>query len=162
AEFARALQLDPLQLEAIGGLTALDFESKRQDEAIARLNQLVERAPKNPGLLLIAARAQAAVGKLDTAEALLTRTIHVDPGARAAYAMRGRVYLTQNKMDAARAQFERLAATQEKPVGPLTLHGMIDLAANRVGEARDAFERVLKLDAQAPVAANNLAWIYAE
>jgi tetratricopeptide (TPR) repeat protein len=76
--------------------------------------------------------------------------------------MLGRLYLAQNRLDAARAQFEKLVAVQEQPVGALTVLGMIDQMQNRTSDARQAFERALKLDAHAAVAANNLAWIYAE
>ena len=162
AAFDRALELDPFQLEAVGGLTTLDFAVERRKEAVARLDGLVERAPKNPGLLLIAASAHGAVNDLGRAETLLLQTIEIDPGAMPAYSLLGKIYLKQNRMDSARAQFEKLANSQERPVGPLTIVGMIDQAQNRTAEAKQVFERVLKLDAQAGVAANNLAWISAE
>lgn len=44
----------------------------------------------------------------------------------------------------------------------LTFIGMIDQSQNRTAQARQAFERVLTMDPRAAVAANNLAWIYAE
>ena len=160
--FNRAIALDPFQLEALGGLTALDIRSQHQSEAMARLNALLDRAPKNSGLLMIAAGAYSSANDLAHAEALLLRAIEIDPGLLAAYAMLGRVYLSENRLDAARTQFERVAKEQERPVGALTVLGMIDQIQNRVPEAQQAFERALKADPHAGVAANNLAWIYAE
>ena len=40
--------------------------------------------------------------------------------------------------------------------------GLIYQMQKRTDEARQAFERVVALDPKAPIAANNLAWIYAE
>jgi tetratricopeptide (TPR) repeat protein len=65
-------------------------------------------------------------------------------------------------LDAARAEFETLAAGQDRPVGALTVIGMIYQVQNRGADARRQFERVVSLDANAAVASNNLAWIYAE
>jgi Flp pilus assembly protein TadD len=39
---------------------------------------------------------------------------------------------------------------------------MILQAQGKTGAARERFERVMRFDASAPVAANNLAWIYAQ
>jgi putative PEP-CTERM system TPR-repeat lipoprotein len=160
--FNRALAIDPFQLEALGGLTALDIRARHQSEAIARLKALLDRAPKNSGLLMIAAAAYSSANDPAPAEALLLSAIEIDPGLLAAYSMLGRVYLTENRLDAARAQFEKVAREQERPVGALTLLGMIDQIQNRIPEAQQAFERALQADPHAGVAANNLAWIYAE
>jgi Flp pilus assembly protein TadD len=40
--------------------------------------------------------------------------------------------------------------------------GLIHQMQKRTGEAQRAFERVVVIDPKAPIAANNLAWIYAE
>ena len=162
AEFTRALELDPLQIEAATGLTSLDFAAGQKPAALARLDAMVARAPKNSSVLITAAGAQAAAGALPAAEALLIRAIEADPAAMNAYSLLGRIYLAQKKLDAAREQFEKLAARQEKPVGALTLIGTIQMMQNRNGDAQQTFERVIQLDPKAPVAANNLAWLYLE
>ena len=54
------------------------------------------------------------------------------------------------------------ATRQSRPVGALTDSGTILQAQGKVQEARERFERVIGIDPGAAVAANNLAWIYAE
>jgi Tfp pilus assembly protein PilF len=76
--------------------------------------------------------------------------------------MLGQTYLRQNRLDEARAEFDRLATRQSRPVGALTISGTILQSQGRVQEARERFERVISIDPSAAVAANNLAWIYAD
>ena len=162
AAYNKAIERDPLQLEAIEGLTSLDFKAQHGPAAIARLDSLVERAPRNAGLLMLSAAAYASVKDLPRAEQALLKALEVDPALMPAYATLGRIYLAQHKLDAAKSQFEKLIAAQEKPIAALTMVGMIEQMQSRLPEAEQVFQRVLRLDPRAGVAANNLAWIYAE
>jgi cellulose synthase operon protein C len=160
--FNRAVELDQVQLEAIGGLTALDFQAGRQQDAFTRLEALVAKAPRDPGALLLAANAYGADKNFTRAETLLVTAIEVDPASIDAYSMLGRLYLAQKRLDAARTQFEKIAARQEKPIGALTLIGTIDMFQEKTADAQKTFEKVIGIDPKAGVAANNLAWIYLE
>lgn len=160
--FERALTLDPLQLDAIGGLGALDVKAGRVAEARSRIETLVAGAPRNAGLLLVGARTFHMTKNPTRAEALLVQAIAADPATLSAYSMLGQLYLAEGRLDAARREFERLAERQTRPVAALTMVGIIQqMQGNSVG-ARGTFERVLRIDSHAAVAANNLAWIYTE
>jgi len=162
AEFDRALQLDPKSMEALGGLVALDVSGRKFPEARARVDAIVASPTAEPAALMLAARTYAATGDLPTTEKTLRRVLAADPSYLSAYAALGQLYARQGRLDAALTEFETLAQRDPKPVAALTLVGMILEAQGKRAEAQKKFERVLQLDAQAPVAANNLAWIYAE
>ena len=59
-------------------------------------------------------------------------------------------------------QFQALAVKQPQSVPAHTMIGMILQAQHRDDDAIPSYERALKIDPSAPVAANNLAWLYAE
>jgi len=160
--FRRALELDPLELEAVHGIVAIDLSAGRREAALGRLRTLLEQAPNNAGLLAIAGGANLASANLDEAEKLLTRAIAADPNTLDAYSNLGQVHLRQRRIEDARRAFERRAEREERPVSSLTMVGLIFQMQKRTDEAQKTFERVVALDPKAAIAANNLAWIYAE
>jgi tetratricopeptide (TPR) repeat protein len=160
--FERALQIDRTSREAIGGLVALDLAAKRYPAALARVDEAVAQSAANPSMLMLAARAYATTGDLQRAEALLRQLLAADPAYLDAYSALAQLYVKQGRLDAALLEFEQLAKRQPRPVAALTLTGIILQGQGKNAEARDRFVRALELDPDAPVAANNLAWLYAE
>ena len=161
-EFERALALQPDLLEATSGLVALDLSTRQFEAARARVAALTTRPDTKPPALMLAARTYAATGDLKTSEELLRRVLSDDPSYLPAYAGLGQIYAKQGKLDAALNEFEAMARRDPKPVTALTLAGMLLEAQGKTAPARERYERVMQLDSSAPVAANNLAWIYAQ
>jgi tetratricopeptide (TPR) repeat protein len=162
AEFAKALELNPDSIEAFAGQLSVDLKERNGNAARARLTQRLAAGNPPVELLLLAARTYFALNDLKETEALLRRAIEIEPSSLPAYSMLGQTYLRQNRLDDARNEFDRLAARQSQPVGALTASGTILQAQGKVQEARERFERAVGIDPGAAVAANNLAWIYAE
>jgi tetratricopeptide (TPR) repeat protein len=161
-EFERALQLTPGSLQAIGGLVALDLAAKKPEDARARVEAVANTPNARPAGLMLAARTYAATGDLKTAEQLFRRVVSEDPTQLAAYSALGQIYAKQRRLPEALAEFEKVAQRDPKPVAALTLAGIImEAQGNRAG-AQQHYERVVQLDPNAAVAANNLAWMYAE
>jgi tetratricopeptide (TPR) repeat protein len=160
-EFERAVQLDPAGLDSLGGLIALDLTARNFAAARSRVDARLAVAT-TPALLVLAARTYGASGDVSAAEKYLRRAIDLDGGYLSAYGALGQLYVSQGKLDEARTEFEALAKQSQKPVGALTMLGMILQAKGDIDGARDRFERALQIDPEAGVAANNLAWIYAE
>jgi tetratricopeptide (TPR) repeat protein len=160
--FERALELNPDQIDAIAGLVGLDLESDQPAAARSRVEARLSQRPDDSSLLMLAARTYLASKDKKAAEQTLRRAVDVDSANLQAYMMLGQLYASEGRLDEARAKFERLATLQPKGVPAHTMAAMILHMQNKVDEARARYERVMEIDPQAAVAANNLAWLYAE
>jgi predicted Zn-dependent protease len=72
------------------------------------------------------------------------------------------VLLAAGKLDAARAEFDQMSQRDPKNVAAQTMAAMIVHSQNKTADAKKRYETILNADPTAAVAANNLAWIYAE
>jgi tetratricopeptide (TPR) repeat protein len=161
AAFERALTLAPSSMEAIGGLTALDLSTGNVAGARARIDaRLATNA--TPALLVLAARTYAASRDLAAAEGFLKRAIEKEPTLLPAYGMLGQLYMVQRRFGDAKRELAALASRQTRPVGALTMIGVIFQLEGDTGKAEEHYRKALALDDKAAVAANNLAWLYAE
>ncbi len=160
-EFERALVLEPGNVEALGGLIALDLAAKNYAAARARIDKQLA-AGTTPVLLGMAARTSAAANDLASAERFLRQAIELDPSYLEAYGALGQILVVEGKLPQARAEFETLVQKSPKSVGGLTMIGMLLQASGDSKGAAARFEQALRVDPDAAVAANNLAWIYAE
>ena len=162
AAFSRAQELEPNSEIALAGLISQDVSEKKSDAVRARLESALAKSPKSPAVLMLAGNAYGAIGDHEKAEAAYQRLIQVDPGNMDAYGKLAIMYHGQQRLDEAKTKYEELARHQDKPVAAMTLLGMIfELQNDRKG-ARARYERALELDHNAGIAANNLAWIYAD
>jgi putative PEP-CTERM system TPR-repeat lipoprotein len=161
-EFERALAVQPDLLEASAGLVALDLSMRRVDDARARVDTLVKTPSAKTAAIMLAARTYAATGDLKKSEQLLRRALSADPSQLAAYAALAQIYAKQGRLDAALVELDALVQRDPKSVPALTLAGMILESQGKTADAQARFERVMQVDAEAPVASNNLAWLYAE
>jgi tetratricopeptide (TPR) repeat protein len=162
AAFTRALAMDPTFVPALAGMNQLDLQEKRVDQVRARMADALRAKPKDTGVLILASRTYGSIDDWAAAEKMLQQVIAVDPNHLDAYSMLGRIYARQQRLDEALAQFEKMAEKQPKSVTAHTVAGMLLDMQKRTSDAQKKYERALEVDPRAAVAANNLAWIYAE
>jgi tetratricopeptide (TPR) repeat protein len=162
ASYERALELSPGFLEAVGGLTYLDLAAKNFPQAITRLESEISKQPNNAALLIMLARAYGAAGNYAKEEEALRRAVSVDPRFATGYSLLAQFYLRRNRLDEARAEFEGIAKRDPSNVQARTLVGMLLDQQGKRDEAQKVYEAAVNGTDNAPVAANNLAFIYAE
>jgi tetratricopeptide (TPR) repeat protein len=160
--YEEALQKNAGELDALSGLATIEARSGQLDRSRARLSEQLGRTPDNTPLLTLAAQVDLRAGDFASGEQRLRRVIQIDPANQRAYALLAQAYLKQKKLDEARQQFEGIAQREPKSVGAYIMIGTIFDAQNRPDDAARAYRRALELDPGAPVAANNLAYGYAE
>jgi putative PEP-CTERM system TPR-repeat lipoprotein len=160
--YEKAAVLDPGNGEALAGLIGIDITQKNLQSARVRIDTALATAPANPDLLVLAGRTYARVGDPAAAEAAFKKVIEIHPQVLQAYGMLAQLYISQRRMDQALAEFDRVAAKDQKAVGARTMAAMILDSQGKKAEASHRYEQVLQIDPEAAVAANNLAYIYAE
>lgn len=161
-ELERVLVLDPGSIEALNELTALDVAERRFDAALDRLNPFLAKSPGSATLNVLAARVHLGQGDAESAERLLGLAVDggsPDPGA---LSLLGQLAVQQGRSDEGVAFYDRLAAAMPNPANALTMAGMVRQQQGRLEEAQERFERALQADPDAVLAANNLAWLYAQ
>jgi tetratricopeptide (TPR) repeat protein len=162
AAFENALRKEPTSPDALDRLLWLDVQERKLGPARARIEAAESAAPRNAALKVIAARTYASTGDLPAAERSLKQAIEVDPNSLQAYDGLARVYAMQQRLPEASAEFDTLAQRQPKAIGPRVLAGVLLQLQNKPDEAKIRYQKALEIDPRAAVAANNLAWLYAE
>ena len=160
--YERAYELQKNNIEALAGLSALDLAEKKGDAARQRIEAIVSAEPTNSAAQLLAARVYVSLNELDRAEQTLRGVIERDPSNLGAYGQLARLYLGQNKLGQAQAEFDRIAERAPSATGPRTIAAMIAEMQNNRPDARRRYEEIMTIDPRAAVAANNLAYLYAE
>jgi tetratricopeptide (TPR) repeat protein len=136
--------------------------AKTPAPAISRLEAEIARQPNNAALFGLLARVHGLTGSPAKEEQTLRQAVSVDPRFTAGYEMLAQLYLRQRRTDDARAEFEAMAQRDPSAVVPKTMMAMLlDLQGKR-DEAKKVYEATVRGTDNAPVAANNLAFIYAE
>ena len=163
ASFHEALRAAPDSIDARSGVVAADLAERNIDAARARVAAWQQAARGDQRLRVLAGRIELAAGDTAAAERILKEVIAVDSSQLEAYEMLGRAYASQGRVEQAVQQYEVLA--QRSPAaasGARTMIGMLHESRKDRAAARAIYEQVVASDARAGVAANNLAWMYAE
>jgi tetratricopeptide (TPR) repeat protein len=158
----RALAQDDRQQEALTTLVTLDLAQKQPQRAIARIEALTRKYPEDAPVWELAGRAYATIGDDKQSEIALRKAMDLDPSRMQVYFLLSQLYARQNRLAAALKELDRLEQLNPKAVGPSTLAGMLLDAQGRAEEAKERYRRALERNPRAAVAANNLAWHYAD
>jgi len=160
ASYERALKLDPSDIDAATALVLLDYSGGKKSEAIARVQAMLSRRNRDEASLLLAARAYAGGGDLKQSEAAFLEALDRNSSRLSTYAQLGELYRRQNRLDDAVKQFERVLERDPKSVAASTMLGMLHEQRGDRTAAEREYKRTLSINARAPIAANNLAWLY--
>lgn len=152
-------------VEAISGLVGLEVRAKQIAAAVARVDaEIAEQGNgSSPELLALAAQVYALAGRGDRSEVALRRAVAADPRFSRGYAMLAQLYMQQQRLDDAKAEFLGMVKRDAMDATSRTMVGVILQTQGKRDEAKRWYEETMSaLPQQAPIAANNLAYIYAE
>jgi len=177
----RALALDRANFQALQAIVNLSAAEGRLPEARARLEQLIAEQPQSAALHFLRGDAYRKGGgetqpDPQRAEESLRRAVELDPEYMAAYSALGEIYFAlamranaESRSDAAAqltdraiAEYRKIAERRPDDVTALRSIGLIEAGRNNLQSAADYYRRVLSIRPDEPVAANNLAMLYAD
>jgi len=102
------------------------------------------------------------MGNLDAAEDYLKRTLQRSPENYSAYVQLGSLYARRQKVPEAITFFNTAVKMHPSDVGSWTMLGMLYQEMGDLAKAEESYNRALEVEPNAGVAANNLAWLYAD
>ena len=160
--FQTAFDLDPRSIAALSGLTMLDVQQGRTKDARARVERRLPAEPGRVQLLLLAGRVFAADGDLVKAEIVLREALELAPAVPEPYMLLADIYRSQHRLDSARADLDAQVQRDAANIGARSLAAVLVHADGKLAEAKRRYTEVLGYDPRIAVAANNLAWMYAD
>ena len=160
--YEQALARDPNSFDALAGLTALDLTTGQTASARDRVDRELQRKPGDIDRVMLAAQTYSALGDMKKTEELLLSAIATGPDRTEPYGTLAQFYVQQNRLEEGKQVFQGIIERDPRAVGAQTMVGLILRKQNRTDEAIEQYKKALAIDAEAAVAANNLAWIYAD
>ena len=140
----------------------MDVQQKRLAPARERIEKRLAVEPKRAELLLLAARVYLADKDPQKAEQVLKEALEVAPRSPEPYILLADVYRTTQRIDGARGEFDALVARNGADIGARTMAAMLVHMKGDLKDAKRRYAELLAVEPRVPVAANNLAWIYAD
>ena len=157
-----ALAADPVNFNALSGLMELYARQNQGSKAHARLDQALQANPNNASLHFLKAQVFGLEQNTQGAEAELRKTLELDPNYTAAYSALGALFVNTRQEDRAIAEYRKIVELRPENPTAYVLIGMLEDARKNYDAAIENYRKALQLDANSAIAANNLAWLYAD
>jgi tetratricopeptide (TPR) repeat protein len=160
-DFQTALKLYPHYDAAMADYVSLMFSTNNPAKGVTLASSYAANNPTRARAHFIYASALARTRKFDQAVEEYQRVLQIDPKSLMSYISIGQIYEITNRLPDAEAEYKQ--ALQIQPTSPLVNNYLGNLAV-RMGDLKSAgkyFQAALNQNAHDPIAANNLAWVYA-
>ncbi|HJP93262.1 MAG TPA: tetratricopeptide repeat protein [Pyrinomonadaceae bacterium] len=161
ASFEGALKVDATNFDALNGLITL-YAKQDLGKAHAIIDQALNAYPNLASLHYLKAQVYGYERNAQSIEAELSRALQLDPNYLLAYSALATLYLNSNQQDRAIAQYQKIIALRPENSVPYTLIGILEYQRKNYDGAIENYRKALEKDPNAVIAANNLAWLYAE
>lgn len=157
AEFQQAVLLDPHSGEAIEGLVRVYRTGRITRRMIAQLEKVAGNPPPSAPLMEIAGRLYREQGWIEDAQRCFRAALALDEERHTAATELARTYADQGEIAAAARLLERSGTETATMLEAARAEHRNDLAT-----AIRKYEEALRRGDRSGVAANNLAWLYAQ
>lgn len=161
--FENALSVDATNFDALNGVITLYANNKEVAKAHARLDQALSAYPNLASLHFLKAGVYGFEQNAQMVEAELRRAIEIDGNYLAAYSSLANLYIRSKQEDRAIAEYQKIVSLRpENSTTPYTMIGILEDQRKNFEAAETNYRKALEKDPNNAIAANNLAWLYAE
>jgi tetratricopeptide (TPR) repeat protein len=160
--YESALKIDGTNFNALNGLISLYGRRNEIDKAHSRIDQALSSYPNNASLHYLKAQVYGFQHNVQGAEAELRKTLEIDPNYIAAYSALGNLFINSRQEDRAIAEYRKIIELRPDNPTAYTMIGMLEDARKNYDAAADNYRKALAQDQNTVIAANNLAWLYAD
>lgn len=160
--FESALRIDATNFDALNGLITIYVKSQQIDKAHAQIDQSLNAYPNMAALHYLKANVYGYQQDAASAQAELNRALELDPNYLPAYSALASIYINSKQSDRAIAEYQKIIARRPENATAYTMIGILEFERGNHDAAAEAYRKALEKDPNATIAANNLAWLYAE
>jgi tetratricopeptide (TPR) repeat protein len=158
--YQQGLDLDPNSTDALGGVLNVDLVQKQPDKAIADAQAQVAKYPKNAGFHIMLGQLLAEQKKdLAAAEQEFKLAADLDKKNAEAMIKLGMVQSQRGDRQQALQTYLEGAKANPREVAFYLLAGGIYQNQKDWDQAKQQYQKVLEIQAENPVASNNLAYV---
>jgi len=163
--YQKAITIDPQNFDAMSGFVNLYLASKRYDQAHALINQLIlsnaGRADVLAALHYLNSQVFAAEGNKESTEAELVQAIGLDADYLPAYSAYATILAQKGNAQQAIEQYQKV--NEKRPSATaFTMIAILEDSRGNTAAAEKNYRTALEYSPDAPIAANNLAWLIVE
>jgi len=156
-QFEQAVLLHPHSADAIEGLTRVYRAGTVTRAMLAKMEKVAAAPPASATLMEIAGRLYADHGWYQDAKRCLQAALRIDPQRTTAAAALAQSFAATGELGAAADSASRAGGKSAALLAAIRAQEQHDVAA-----AIDNYERAIREGEHSGIAANNLAWLYAE
>ncbi|MBU4186444.1 MAG: tetratricopeptide repeat protein [Proteobacteria bacterium] len=162
ALFEKALKADADFVPALSQLLDMLVKEKKMEEALDRCRQQVAISPENSSYYVLLGRLHAANKDFDAARKNFEKGLEIDPNSSDALFSLARLEQSLGSIDTAIAKYQKIRELNPGNPGMAMLIAALLEQKGEYDKAKTIYEEVLDKNPNASVAANNLAFYYAE
>ncbi|MDR3410828.1 MAG: tetratricopeptide repeat protein, partial [Formivibrio sp.] len=154
----RALQYDPDSAEALRLLVDYDVYQKQPDKALVRLKAQIEKRPGNSSFYDLLAQQQMRNKDLSQAAVSTRKAIQLNPNDDLAVKLFAQIAIQRGQTADAVHTWEQWSNAHADDASALAILGTLEESRGDLTKAEAYYKKSLQIQAQQPIAANNLAY----
>jgi tetratricopeptide (TPR) repeat protein len=160
--YEQALGYDPSSLKAMQGVVAVFIRQKQEGKALQRIQEQVAKVPDSSGFYFLLGEVLVGNKKTDEAEIALEKAIALDKHNVGAYMLLGSLQGATGQLDRVANTYERAIRENPKDIRPYLALGAFEEQRDNWQHAEQLYEEVLQIQADQPIASNNLSSLLLE